>query len=703
MINKIIVSILCLSGIILAGQVDTTRINQNAERTGYARAIPDSVAAGDSSVLADTLKKPPKPVIQLDQIPVEYGTRTSAVIKADQFSVSDHRFAGDMLTSFPLAFLRELGSPGQPAELTLYGAGFNQLGILHDGILMNNRLFNAGNLFDIQSEQIDSVEILPAPRGFLYGPFNNQAAVNFISRESYSPENQPAPYSRIRYYQAPNDEAMADFIFNSRFFRRLNASFELTNQSVGNQSFAGQTTARFTNSDYSLWNISFKLKYLLSDFYNIQLGYNYIKSRTGLFGGLTRRYADSVMSLGTIDDRTAEVEVSDRYQKQTTGSWFLQLLARPFTGGSIDLKAYYNDNLYEFRLNESSTDTTAIKIKENNTIRTLGVSLRSYYTAGPLNIGLFSACENNDISAPLNKMNLNKVIFSYTSFSASFTAALSLLDSTVIPSVFGKYLLYNDKNYPGAGADVVIRLSDAGRIYAGYSIFSQPLNFIEAGFKRYLSSTIYIPPSDRKVASAQGGFNLKLNNLKMDISLFSRTVSNDPVAVIFSAQNPAVKEFSDILYMDNTLYGAGAAFSYNIYKVWLEPSFAYYFNKRSSLKKFDLPEYTLNGGIYYRDTLFNNNLNLKAGIYLSMTGPQDFYSYDFENMMRAKSFGNNLKTYGSISPSLRLDLKITAVIQKKAVLFFTLENLLDNLYYVVPYYFVPGRGVRMGFSWEFLN
>ncbi|MGE5500162.1 MAG: TonB-dependent receptor plug domain-containing protein [Syntrophothermus sp.] len=703
MIIKILASILCLSGIILAGQNNTTRINPNAAGTGYARAIADSVIASDSSALADTLKKPARPVIQLDQIPAEQGPLTSSLIKADQFGMSDYRFAGDMFTRFPFAFLRELGSPGQPAEITMYGAGFNQLGFFHDGILMNNRLLNTGNLFDIQSEQIDSIEILPSPRGFLYGPFNNQAAVNFISREDFSPSHQSAPYSRIRYYQAPNDEAMADFIYSSRFFRRLNVSFELTNQTFGNQATVNQTTARFINSDYSLWNISFKTKYLLSDFYNVQFGYNYIKSRTGLFGGLSRRYADSVLALGSMDDRTAVVDVSDRYQKQTTGTYFLQLLAKPFPGSSIDLNAYYNDNLYEFRLNESSPDTAAYKIRENTVIRTLGAAFRSYYNAGPFNIGFLSSFEKNNINAPLNKMNLYKVDFSYTAFSASFTAALSLLDSTVIPSVFGKYLLYNDKNYPGAGADLVIRLSDAGRIYAGYSVFSQPLNFIESGFKRYFSSTIFTPPSEKKVASAQAGLNLRMNNLKMDINVFSRTVSNDPVALISPVQNPAVKEFSDIRFMDNTLYGAGAAFTWNIYKIWLEPSFAYYFNKRTSLKKYDLPEYTMNGGIYYRDTLFNNNLHLKAGIYLSMTGPQDFYTYDFENMMRVKPYGNDLKTYGSISPSLRLDFRITAEVQKKAVLFFTLENLLDNLYFVVPYYFVPGRGIRVGFSWEFLN
>ena len=44
---------------------------------------------------------------------------------------------------------------------------------------------------------IDSIEILPLPRGFLYGPDNYIAAVNFIEKDFLT----PVPYTRIKYYE----------------------------------------------------------------------------------------------------------------------------------------------------------------------------------------------------------------------------------------------------------------------------------------------------------------------------------------------------------------------------------------------------------------------------------------------------------------------------------------------------------------------
>jgi outer membrane receptor protein involved in Fe transport len=38
-----------------------------------------------------------------------------------------------------------------------------------------------------------------------------------------------------------------------------------------------------------------------------------------------------------------------------------------------------------------------------------------------------------------------------------------------------------------------------------------------------------------------------------------------------------------------------------------------------------------------------------------------------------------------------------------AVVHFTIENLLNTKYYVVPFYPMPDRNLRLGVTWEFLN
>ena len=51
----------------------------------------------------------------------------------------------------------------------------------------------------------------------------------------------------------------------------------------------------------------------------------------------------------------------------------------------------------------------------------------------------------------------------------------------------------------------------------------------------------------------------------------------------------------------------------------------------------------------------------------------------------------------------RLDFTLTGEIQKVAMIYFTWQNLLNNKYFVVPYYPMPARSIRFGITWELFN
>ena len=127
----------------------------------------------------------------------------------------------------------------------------------------------------------------------------------------------------------------------------------------------------------------------------------------------------------------------------------------------------------------------------------------------------------------------------------------------------------------------------------------------------------------------------------------------------------------------------------------------------STYRKYLLPEYYLKGGIYFSDSLFNSNLNLKAGFNTTAVGVQNLYSYDFETNTLLSwysiSFGGQIQENATLMPSIVFNFLLIGEIQDRATIYFTFENLFDKQYYVVPYYLKQGRGIRLGVSWEFLN
>ena len=277
----------------------------------------------------------------------------TSIISKKTLETTDYRTTADFFTNIPFGFVRDLGSVGQPNEALIYGLGFGNISFLSDGIPINNRLSNAFDLNLFQSESIDSIEVIPLSRGFLYGGMNNPVSVNFISRQ---PEIRK-PYSRLKYYQAPNSEGMIDGIFNISPFKRLNAFFELTNQSI-NPIYTSSSATKI-GTDHSNWMGSVRLRYLLSNNINIIAGYKYVQTNTQLFGGIdadsiNRAYPASQFETILYDNFRAPVRFSNRYQKVTGHNFSLRMLGNFIEHSPTDISLYYQTNLTEFRQNEPS-------------------------------------------------------------------------------------------------------------------------------------------------------------------------------------------------------------------------------------------------------------------------------------------------------------------------------------------------------------
>ncbi|MGB5530160.1 MAG: TonB-dependent receptor, partial [Ignavibacteriaceae bacterium] len=346
---KLLSSFVLFAAFILPQDVDSP-LNQNTQTildTNFVQ-IDDTTAISDTNLVfinnsaLDSITVVTSHQTKADSIiPIQGQTLTdvSTIIHKRKFLFDNYRYTGDLLRSFSLNFVKDLGFVGYPHETFIYGVGNNAITFLQDGVLMNSRYTNSLDLNFVQSEDIDSIEIVPTPRGFLYGPYNNPVTVNFITRDFISSK----PYSRIKYYEGPDGEGMIDGKFSAKLANRWNLSFQLTNRSKDET---------YVNTDLSIWQANAKLKYFLSNYVNITGSYYFVSSKQGLNGGV------DLDSLNKISDNpgsdlyqpfVAPVLYPNRTLDATQHNFRLRTLVKPFDNSKLDLSVYYRYGLDEER------------------------------------------------------------------------------------------------------------------------------------------------------------------------------------------------------------------------------------------------------------------------------------------------------------------------------------------------------------------
>ena len=503
---------------------------------------------------------------------------------------------------------------------------------------------------NIQSEYLDSIEVLPLTRGFLYGIYNNNATVVVNDRDFITPK----PYSRIKYYQGPDGEAMIDVIFNQTAYKRFKMSLDITNRKFDSS---------YTNSSYSQWMLRSNIKYYLSDNWNMTASYNYVKSLVGLNGGVnidSLTYPALGINGNIYNPQLAAVNFPFNKQSYKEHRFGFRLLGNYSKLAYTDLVFYYYFN--ETELNNFSDSISFKSIDKEKTggfnldqrLNTdiFGFNLRANFESGALKYYSLSGTDINYHPVDYNNYSLAPVLSAY------------LLDSCLVPSVFFK-LSHNDySNYPvlsgtfsGFGGDLTYLFSKRLRLYLGFSNYKPG-------------------PGQQYVYNYEIGAGLNLENAGMEIKLFKR--NNYFNYEMYPFLNNSRYTVSDLL-------GTSVDLKLSIWKIALESHFYYYSSSSVTGQFYQFPKFNLNGGLYYEGYLFHDNLNLKSGFSAEYIGPR-------------KEFG-----FGELGDDFRIDFTLAGLIQKAAYVYFTWENILDSQFYIIPYYPVPARNIRFGIAWELFN
>lgn len=576
----------------------------------------------------------------------------SNTISKNQIKQMDYRYTGDFLKKSPFNYTIDFGFIGQPNVSVLYGVGQNGINFMQDGILINNRYSNFFDLNNIQSEIIDSIEIVPYPRGFLYSPYNNPVSVNFISKDFVT----TVAYSKIKYYQGPDGEALADVYFNSMISERINFSFDITNRKKDDKYF---------NSNYSYWQGTFKLKYLSSNKFNIVGTYNIEKSIIGLNGGVD---TDSISTITSNIDSLlydavfAPVRFVDRSKEFRTHNFNVKLLTKFSNSLKSDISLYYRFSNERI----AQTNNTPLLNSTNNE-KLYGFIFNNKFENEVFNLNFLTGYESTDIisDSTLNLITVNRSFHSANYF-ASLILSTQLLRGKITPSIFYKYQYSSSNNINnnrrGFGADLTIKINYKTNIYLGFSSFKN--EFTDNFTKNYEARIDY---TDNKFIISVGAFFRK--DFYQPINIYTTE--------IFFKEQQSLKGFS-------------AKLNFRLGDFSIENKGEIY-NSSSSTSDYlwVVPNKLFASGLYYNNYVFKKNMLLKAGIIFTHNGVRKA-SYDNLSIATVPSFN-------------RFDLHLSGIIQEVATIYFTWENLTNEQYFIVPYYPMPERNIRFGISWELFN
>ena len=630
----------------------------------HSRSTADSVTVFDSlrtnhlgiadSSAADSLNAEAVPDTV---VPITFSAEYpfSLIIPQEEIRRMNLRYAGDLFSLIPVSYKRSLGFSGLPEEMNFYGAGFGNVSYFENGILLNDRMRNLYDLNLYQTEDVDSIEVVPSPRGFLHGVFNNLAAVNFITKDFVA----MPPYTRIKYIESPMGEGYVDAQFNSLFSKKYIFSFDISNRKMD---------AGFVNTDYSLWQAKVKLKYLYSNSLNFFLSYNFVKSDIGLNGGINY---DTLATLTTepwlylYNERTSPVRDRESYQKVKQHNFSLRMLAHLYEGSTSELSFYYRFNLDEYRQNEFGQQYNLFTRLSDRKTKTLGGIVSHQTNFSIFNLSLKGNYEHVDYFDRFNP-SLGSIA-DYLSLDGILSC--ELFNKQLKPSVFGKIVFKNGSYYSGVGTDLSFLVSDNSSLYAGYSYFNEINDYPGlAGYSLKPISTVF---------ASEIGYKRIAEKFFMVLNLFYNKRE---------------------LFTNEETYGAGLTFNYQYWKIHALTNTSISSKQIDSSNKTFIPNIAMNWKIEYRDTLFNTSLLLRTGFEAKYSGRQVYAEYDFYH---TEVYYNTTKP---IVPAwFTLDFYLSGEIQRSAMIYFSWENLLGNTYYVTPYYPMPWRGIRFGIMWQFAN
>ncbi|MEW6509323.1 MAG: putative porin [Bacteroidota bacterium] len=633
----------------------------------------DSIAAGrDTTAAPDTTRMTsPSLVGSLDRHidPPSYRTR-------ENLHWLDYRYAGDILATFPGAYVRDQHSEGQYSQLTFGGSDWRSIAVLMNGRLMNDPASGIYNLYGITPEYADRIEVVSGPRAFLYALNSAGGSVNIVTKNY----NSNKPFTKLDYSEGAYGYAYTDGTFSQNISRHVNLTFGFQHQA---------TDGRYANSVYDGWNARSKIRIALSPDLNVILAHYYTSTQTGLNGGVDLIASGSSRAFDRIQ---TVVKNTDSYEKISRHDLDLSIVGT-FMGDTANvtsLTLYYSGFLRQYRDEENRPFPNGVFISSDHASSWMGLHFTQNLQSEFHRLDAGASLELRQVEGSPNLGRIRRTT------GAVWVKEELLPGSPWSLAGFGRYQRYRDRDYVGLGADGTLRLFEGLSVFGGLSISRRVPTFQELF---WVDSTVArtVKPVAETHRVAEAGIALDAGPAGgLRISFFHRTVV-DPITISpltgLSSPFPALRFGNGAALFSN---GISARVDLRFWYIAVEGTAQYLLRTSGGERLDDYPKLAGSGGVYFWHRLLKDRLELKAGFKGSFAFAHEGLAFNPEVIAYVPSVGPALGTTGTV------DFFLIAHIGD-AYVHFMWENLPDVRWYGTPYYPAGERALRFGIAWEFMN
>ncbi|MBI5477075.1 MAG: TonB-dependent receptor plug domain-containing protein [Ignavibacteriales bacterium] len=603
-------------------------------------------------------------------------TDTASIFLADSIiNFSNYRYIGDLLETQSGYFIRDFGSLGPLSDINIFGIDQRNISFLADGIQLNEPFSGKYNIYLFPSESIEKIELISGPRSFIYGLNGTGAAINFITKNKKAIK----PYSRLRYSESGYGLNIVDGLVSQDVIRGLNIT-------AGTQHMVyGQ---RFLNENYDGWNARVKLRYNINENVNIFASEMYNQTLLGIWQGVNISKTPDSLRYEVLQ---ATVRNTDAYEKITRHDVQAGTALRLFPDSNAVsmLTLFYTSNVRLDRDLENKIIPNGIFSDNKFVSNWYGAKLTQNFSVDRSNFNFGAEIRSHKI---LNSPASQKQ--DMTSSSLYAIGETNIFHKFDVSS-FGRIDYYNHTSLLAFGGDAKFKITGSLTLKGGYSrSYRSPLFQELSGIDTIISSNLNNDPERHHLLEIGLAWNPE-KNINFELTGFNRIIWN--AINISTTDTSSASPYYYSRGFKKIVRGLSLRTNIQLWVFLLEFNGGYLDIVENSKTENSIPRWNMVGGIYYRDKILNNELDLKFGF-----RGKYFSRYDaFEFNQETGTYLPSADGY-SIQPTNCFDLVILAHIGQ-AYIHLIWDNVFNRQYIMQNFYPMPERQMRFGVSWEFLE
>lgn len=637
----------------------------------------------------------------------------SQVWTKDSVALTEYHHIGEIASEHPAVQLYHLGNYGQPAWLGLGGSLPQQSTVTVNGLSGDQILSSTPDLYRFSTEDAVRFTLHPQYQAFWHGAPGDVLVMD-IEKTTW---NAPRPITRLRHTESANEYLYTDGMFTLNPTERSNIYIALTRTSIGSTS--SNNAARFANNRHESWNARLAYRHGISEILTVSGRLQYDDHLTLLNGGVQ----------GTFDPSSPGTP----YLFETEGSG-------TFSTDAFDPKAavLVNDSMYSegqhyyaeaaalLQWDSDSTQVTRLRMTVDSDVRRFRDDVGDLYPGDPMALpklnltdhwSLYQAVLDHSTHLGWAELELQGAFGGY----GAIMGGESLDDNDIVAHARGKLSLFLgpvaitgfgrlDQRFGsstvsfGAGGELPL---GALTFWGGTSFSARPRSPIE----RLYSGDRVTVSGDRsadldKIAVAEGGLRFSSDWLSLDLRGFARNETRYTTISGLSYTGSVMGRYSLTVEeipggISRTFIGGSADARLSIWR--------FHFDQRVAMVSVDAeselqltPEFAYTTELYYRGSLIEGTLDLRAGARFSYSGQYHplFYHPEIGMFMQDATTHASLRSYTDLR---RVDLFLFATIKESATLHLMLYNVLNDQHITTEFYPMFDRAFRLGVDWVFTD